>query len=1044
MQKKSKLIKKMCIATILIFSILISTMPYKPKIVNKDYNAKKVNAKISEMIEDTSSKSNITINKIDSKTEEPLEGVKFELTPIEDNIIDNMKEVEKYSVGYYISGNLVKLETYYGETYAIVSDSSWDNIKGWSLNEDANDIAYVNGDIIYVNQDIQLYAVRYELQYFYKDLVKSESELPLNAPENLPTITYIGNAGKVQFVKENSPITLLYKLTARGDAGLKYKIQDTGAEYAFGDPLSGTIPESGEINCYVTKDFLPSDINYDGNIVNTAQIIPGTYDSSTSSSTKIIKAEDNTPSYTVTYSDSTPDGTVFETKAFTGIKYGERTPTFTGNLKRDGYEFMGWAPALCETVEYDMDYFATWMKRAELFAVILPVQSEANVGDTISWKVEIFNSQWADAYNVKLEGILNNGKVIFNEENIFIEAGGKFVKTIEYVVTEEDIGKTLNCEAKVTDFGDEQKTATPHICSGSHTTGIIIFPKETKLSATKNANKVPGLLTSFNSERAGIFNEKSYAFIKDENGVYKSSNQGIGRSESRSYIPIDLSNYSGKYTVEINASISSEQRYDYGYAKLIEQEGDKVDFGKDSIIIFERSGNVQNETYRIELEGGKKYNILFGYVKDSSVDDGDDVFTINSVKIIFNSEGLKEKISLVTDSTGKIVTEIPNGRYILTEVETAEGYKILEHPIIIDVQNNEIKIIENNNLDNITISNNNELKIENTTSRAIVHYYLKNSEGGYTQTKLKQDKIIKGIEGSEYSIEPLLCIQKDGTDYELEYEIENGTKKYITPENQTGILGMEDINVNYYYQAKKRIVINKIWVDNNNSLGIRPDFINVILKAEVENEDGNIVAYPINNLETKVELNISNNWRYAWSNLETYDEKGKEIKYCVEEQDVPEQYYSVISFEDYEHYNITNYKYGSINIVKVDSKNNNIKLGGAEFKLEKLIEENGEVNIDENFEPIVLITSTEEENLGEVIFEKLEYGKYRLTEIKAPDGYNLQNKAIDIEITEENPDFVGNVINKTKTVLPSTGGNGSIVLTLLGVFCIAIAIKIKK
>ena len=93
MQKKSKLIKKMCIATILIFSILISTMPYKPKIVNKDYNAKKVNAKISEMIEDTSSKSNITINKIDSKTEEPLEGVKFELTPIEDNIIDNMKEV---------------------------------------------------------------------------------------------------------------------------------------------------------------------------------------------------------------------------------------------------------------------------------------------------------------------------------------------------------------------------------------------------------------------------------------------------------------------------------------------------------------------------------------------------------------------------------------------------------------------------------------------------------------------------------------------------------------------------------------------------------------------------------------------------------------------------------------------------------------------------------------------------------------------------------------------------------------------------------------
>ena len=166
--------------------------------------------------------------------------------------------------------------------------------------------------------------------------------------------------------------------------------------------------------------------------------------------------------------------------------------------------------------------------------------------------------------------------------------------------------------------------------------------------------------------------------------------------------------------------------------------------------------------------------------------------------------------------------------------------------------------------------------------------------------------------------------------------------------------------------------------------------------------------------------------------------------YAVEEIQVPEEYYSMVSFVDYEHFEITNYKYGSIKIIKVDSKDNNIKLGGAEFKLQKIIDNNGEINIDENFEPIILTTKTEEETLGEVDFKNLEYGKYRLTETKAPNGYSLQRKPIDIEITETAPDYIGEVINKEKTVLPNTGGNGSIVLTMLGVFCIAIAIKIKE
>lgn len=1043
MQKKYKLIK-ICLAVILIFSILISTMPYKPKISNKDYNAKNIKTMSSERIQINTNKSDITINKIDSKTEEPLEGVNFELTPIEENIEDDMTEIKKVYLSYWVSGNILKLETYYGEIDAIVDNCNLDNLKGWAIKDDLNNIAYLPGDNICQKESIELHAITYKLTYFNKKLVKSETELPSNIQETLPKITYLENNEKIKFTEENSKITLLYKLTARGDVGCNYKITDTDAEYAFGDPLIGTIPESGEINCYVTKQFEATDINSDGNLENIATIIPGTYSSSSSSTSEITPAEDNRPTYTVTYSDGTPDGSVFGEKVFTGIKFGERTPQFIGNLERSGYEFRGWAPAVCETVEYDMVYMATWIKRAELFVVISPNQFEANVGDTIKWGVDIFNSNWADTNNVKLEAILNNGNLIFSEENITIKAGEKFHKVVEYVVTEEDAGKKITCEAKVTDFGNTSKTLTPIKCSGTHTTGINIASNEIELSRTKNVSKIASSKKLFNSERTGIFDEENYVFIKDESGVHKSNNQGVGDSKALSYIPIDLTNYSGKYYLNVNASISSEEYYDYGYVRLVEQVGDEIDCYDTSGEFVNISGEIESTDYGTTILGGKKYILLIGYSKDGSVDRGNDTFTINNVKIVFNSLGLKEKISFVTDSNGKITERISNGRYVLTETATIDGYRILEYPIIIEVQNNVIKIIENNNLDNITISNNNELIIENTTSRVIVHYYLKDLEGGYTQTKLKQDKIIKGIDGSNYDIEPLFCIQKDGIDYELENEIENGTKKYIIPENQSGVFGKEDINVNYYYKAKKRIIINKIWADNNNSLGIRPDFINVTLKAEIENEQGDIEVYPINNIESTVELNNLNNWTYTWANLESYDENGKEIMYYIEESEVPEQYYSVISFVDYEHYDITNYKYGSIKVIKVNSNNNNIKLGGAEFKLEKLIKEDENLIIDENFEPITLITSTKDETLGEAIFEKLEYGKYRLTEIKAPSGYSLQNKAIDIEITEEKPDFAINIINKPQTVLPSTGGNGSVVLTMLGVFCIAIAIKIKE
>lgn len=73
---------------------------------------------------------------------------------------------------------------------------------------------------------------------------------------------------------------------------------------------------------------------------------------------------------------------------------------------------------------------------------------------------------------------------------------------------------------------------------------------------------------------------------------------------------------------------------------------------------------------------------------------------------------------------------------------------------------------------------------------------------------------------------------------------------------------------------------------------------------------------------------------------------------------------------------ITNKRYGSITIIKIDSEDQKIFLEGAEFKLQKdgqdLKDESGNV-----------ITVTTDSN-GRAKFDRLEPGIYTITEIKAP------------------------------------------------------------
>lgn len=117
-------------------------------------------------------------------------------------------------------------------------------------------------------------------------------------------------------------------------------------------------------------------------------------------------------------------------------------------------------------------------------------------------------------------------------------------------------------------------------------------------------------------------------FILDDGKLVSTTHDNNGVNDT--YVVVDLTDKQGYATIKVNASVSSENNCDWGYAIITNSPDTPESYNSAFIKISGENGG----TYTSEkLQCGKIYYLHFRYQKDSSINRGTDTFTINSVEI---------------------------------------------------------------------------------------------------------------------------------------------------------------------------------------------------------------------------------------------------------------------------------------------------------------------------------------------------------------------------------------------------------------------------
>lgn len=167
------------------------------------------------------------------------------------------------------------------------------------------------------------------------------------------------NAGDPITIDMNDPLTLLKDITVTTPTDISEMILNKNDKII-------TLAENGTLTVSEDAEIVPvAALGY--NLVTTKN-----EDGTTTYSVERI-------TYTVTYTDGVENEVIFDDQ-ISLVKYDDATPLFNGTPTRDGYTFIGWTPAVSETVTEDATYTAVWQENS-----VLPEPDPAPGFDYDAW-----------------------------------------------------------------------------------------------------------------------------------------------------------------------------------------------------------------------------------------------------------------------------------------------------------------------------------------------------------------------------------------------------------------------------------------------------------------------------------------------------------------------------------------------------------------------------------------------------------------------------------------------------------------------------------
>lgn len=261
--------------------------------------------------------------------------------------------------------------------------------------------------------------------------------------------------------------------------------------------------------------------------------------------------------------------------------------------------------------------------------------------------------------------------------------------------------------------------------------------------------------------------------------------------------------------------------------------------------------------------------------------------------------------TVITGSEGSlIISGLPNGNYYLTEVAAPDGYYSSQNQqvdftidstaIAYKLANNiprMVKLIKVDSADNTVVLGAATFKLYRYTAD---DFSDAQELAGFTETIIAGSRYLiydtAGADALTTAADGTLCVvQLPAGKYYLEetaaptgYELSDKKYTFTLNDAYTGTpvldLGNIENSVPQVVAETVEIMVTKVWQDANDKNNLRPSSVQVQLY-----KDGVAEGAP-------VQLNAGNNWTYTWTNLDKYDNNGKEITYTVQEVAVPNHY----------------------------------------------------------------------------------------------------------------------------------------------------------